>query len=91
MKWLCPGDEAHKVLVAYLTNKNFISQLKQVAHGTHTGSLESLHSLMLAYASKRIDFDPESYEARVALSIMDHNENVGRKQVTGKVHIHCNI
>ena len=68
----------------HLAGKNFQSQIKQVAHGTHTGALESFHSSILAYTSKRVDFDPASYSGRVALAIMDHNENVGRSLKTGK-------
>jgi len=80
LKWLTPGDPAHQVLVEYLSSKNFLSQLRQAAHGTHTGTLENLHSVMLVYASKRIDFDPASYNGRMCLAIMDHNENVGRPE-----------
>lgn len=78
VKWLTPNDPAHKVLVEYLKSDGFLAQLRQTAYGTHTGSLENLHSLILAYCSKRIDFDPASYKGRVSLAILDHNENIGR-------------
>jgi hypothetical protein len=52
-------------------------------HGMHTGSLENLHSLILAYAPKRLDFDPPGYLSRVQLAIIDHNRNVGRATIKG--------
>lgn len=52
-------------------------------HGLHTGSLENLHSLILVYAPKRLDFDPDGYNARVKLAIIDHNYNTGRKYAKG--------
>lgn len=82
---MSPGCPAHEVLVDYLSSPNFVSQLKQAAFGTHTSSLESLHSLMLSYASKRIDFDPNSYKGRISLAILDHNENIQRPSKTGKL------
>lgn len=82
--WLVAGSPAHDVLVQHLSTPNFQKQVKQAAHGTHTGALESFHSLILAYASKRVDFDPPSYNGRVWLAIMDHNENAGRPLKIGK-------
>lgn len=91
VQWLKPGDPAHKVLIDYLSSNHFLNQIAQAAHGSHTGSLESLHSMMLAYAPKRLDFDPRSYEGRIKLAIMDHNENVQRALKLGKnlLCIHC--
>lgn len=83
MKWLTPGSPPHKVLVAHLTSPQFLSQVRQMAHGTHTGALEVLHSSMLAYAPKRLDFDPASYNARIQLAVIDHNENVERPEKLG--------
>ena len=53
-------------------------------HGMHTGSLESLHALILAYAPKLLDFDPPGYQARVQVAIMDHNHNYQRKLRLGE-------
>ena len=50
----------------------------------HTGSLESLHALILAYAPKLLDFDPPGYQARVQVAIMDHNHNYQRKLRLGE-------
>lgn len=85
VQWLKAGDPAHQVLIEYLTSKNFLDQIAQAAHSSHTGTLESLHALMLAYAPKRLDFDPRSYEGRIKLAIMDHNENVQRGVKLGEL------
>lgn len=76
--WLTAGGPAHKVLIEHLHTPQFLSQLEQAAHGRHTGTLEVLHSLILAYASKRIDYDPPAYNGRIQLAIIDHNENCAR-------------
>ena len=49
----------------------------------HTGALESLHSVMLKYAPKRLDFDPASYNGRIQLAILDFNENIHRERQRG--------
>lgn len=66
------------MLTKHLHDTNFVTQLELASHGEHTGRLEVLHSMMLAYVPKRIDFDPPSYEGRIQLAFLDHNENVGR-------------
>ena len=86
--WLLPGSEAHKVLRETLTNPTNVKTLKMLSHGMHTGTLENLHSLILAYAHKRLDFDPPGYNARVMLAIIDHNRNIGRGVQKGKRNKH---
>ena len=83
--FLSAGDPAHKVLVEHVGSKAFLDQLKLCTHGVHTGRLEVLHSMMLAYVSKRINYDPPSYNARIQLAILDHNENCSRKPLYGKL------
>ena len=83
MTWLTPGDAAHELLTNHLHSKAFLSQLELAADGQHTGGLEVLHALFLAYASKRIDFNPHSYKGRIQLAILDHNENCQRSISTG--------
>ena len=78
VQFLQPGSPAHLVLTEHLHSKPFLSQLSLASLGYHTGKLEVLHSMMLAYVPKRIDFDSPSYEGRVQLEFIDHNENVGR-------------
>jgi hypothetical protein len=56
--WITPGEPAHEVLVRLLADSRRISGLRLLNHGMHTGKLENLHSLILAHAPKRLDFDP---------------------------------
>lgn len=84
VQFLGPGDPAHQVLVEHIKSKAFLSQLNLCTHGVHTGKLEVLHSMFLAYVSKRIDYDPPSYHARIQLAILDHNENCTRKPLYGE-------
>ena len=79
VKWLHPGSPGHVALVKVLEQPYTIRTLKLLNHGMHTGKLENLHSLLISYAPKRIDFDPPSYQARVKLAIVDHNRNAARK------------
>ena len=58
----------------FLTLKLFIT----AGHGQHTGIIEVFHSLILAYAPKRINYEPDTYTARIRLAVQDHNENVQR-------------
>ena len=71
------------MLMTLLEKKYLMSALRLPNHGMHTGNLENLHSLILAYAPKRLDFDPPGYRARVQLAIIDHNRNVGRATEIG--------
>ena len=68
--WLEPESPAPDVLLNHLASKNFQSKIKQAARATYTGALVSFRSLILAYTSKRADFDPASYSGGVALAII---------------------
>lgn len=73
------------MLNSHISMPQFLSQIEQLAYGSHTGSLEVFHSLILTYAPKRLDFDVKSYNGRVQLAVLDHNENVGRKVLQGRL------
>lgn len=45
----------------------------------HTGMLESFHSLLLGYSTKRTAYQNEGYLARVQLAVLDHNALTGRE------------
>ena len=81
--WLTPDSAAHRVLTNALESPRLLKTLRLLNHGQHTGALENLHSLILAYAPKRTDFDPPSYRMRIKLAVIDHNRNVGRQILTG--------
>ena len=82
VEWVTPGSEALRVFTDTLTAQRK-NTLRMLSHGQHTGALENLHSLILAYAPKRLDFDPPGYQARVKLAIIEHNSNTGRALQTG--------
>lgn len=82
--WLQPEDPAHRVLLNALNKPKTLQSLRLLNHGLHTGTLENLHSLILVYAPKRLDFDPPGYQARVKLAILDHNHNVSRGSKKGE-------
>ena len=84
VQFLQSNDPAHKALVEHIQSKPFMAQLNLCTHGVHTDKLEVLHSMFLAYVSKRVDYDPPSYNARVQLAVLDHNENCSRKPILGK-------
>lgn len=89
--WLKAGSEAHNVLCKVLGQPRMLNTLRMLNHGQHTGSLENLHSLILAYAPKRIDFDPSSYRTRVKLAVIDHNTNVQRDILTGTLQTELHV
>lgn len=84
-----PRSEAHKVLQDAVNNPANLKTLRMLNHGMHTGTLENVHSLILAYAPKRLDFDPPGYNARVKLAVIDHNRNVGRGVLKGMCNNDC--
>lgn len=86
ISFLEAGDGAHTVLTEHLHSNNFLKQLELCAHGQHTGRLEVLHSLILSYVSKRVDYDPPAYQGRVQLAILDHNENCQRPPILGELN-----
>lgn len=85
--WLAPGSPAATVIHSYLRKPNVEKTLKKLAGGCHTGSLENFHSLITLYAPKRVKLDPDCYEAKVGLAILDHNENCSRAPVRGELQL----
>ena len=85
--WLTKGDPAHNALMKVLTAGRRLQTLRLLNHGMHTGALENLHSLILAYAPKRLDFDPPGYAARVQLAIIDHNRYTARPKAKGSFYV----
>lgn len=78
-KWLEKGSAAWNALKAVVLDKNLLRDLRQMTLFKHTGALEVFHSSMLKYAEKRRHFTYVTMQARLQLSIIDHNHNVGRQ------------
>ncbi|KAK0132604.1 THAP domain-containing protein 4 [Merluccius polli] len=81
-KWLQTDSAAFKTLSDHVLNKTLLKDLNHMTFFKHTGALEVYHSSMLKYTEKRLHFVYSSMKARTLLSVMDHNENVGRQQAT---------
>ncbi|XP_063042261.1 uncharacterized protein LOC134436841 [Engraulis encrasicolus] len=81
-RWLQEDSAAFKTLSEHILNKNLLKDLNQMTLFQHTGALEVYHSSMLKYTQKRLHFFYSFMKARTLLSVMDHNENVGREQAT---------
>ncbi|XP_073713994.1 uncharacterized protein [Misgurnus anguillicaudatus] len=79
-KWLKKGSAAWNALKAVVLDKNLLRVFSQLTLFKHTGNLEVFHSSMLKYAEKRRHFTYVSMQARLQLSVIDHNLNVDRQQ-----------
>ena len=85
--WLNSGSKAHQRLHEIVTNKKFTKDIRRLRMFIHTSALESFHSTMLKYVPKRLHFHQHSYQARVALAVLDHNLNVGRESEDQKTKV----
>lgn len=82
--WLTSGSPAHEKLREIIMNKRFMKSMPYFSEFLHTGYLESFHSVLLMYASKRTFFHLEGYSARVQLAVLDTNFHANRKQAKTK-------
>ena len=81
-KWIKKNSPAYNVIEKVVLDKKNLNDMEHLANTYHTGSLEVFHSLLNSYASKRQEFELNVMVARVKLAILDHNDNVYRKQAT---------
>ncbi|XP_035695017.1 uncharacterized protein LOC118428879 isoform X2 [Branchiostoma floridae] len=79
-KWLEMGSPAHKALGKVVYERQLLKDMAQMTKYKHTGEVEVYHNVVTKYAPKRIHYSYNGMKARVQLSIIDHNENIGRKQ-----------
>uniref|UniRef100_A0A8C5GYH7 Uncharacterized protein n=1 Tax=Gouania willdenowi TaxID=441366 RepID=A0A8C5GYH7_GOUWI len=78
-KWLANDCSAYNALKAVVLDKYLLKDLNQLTLFKHTGGLEVFHSSMLKYAEKRQHYSYVTMQARIQLSVLDHNHNVGRQ------------
>ncbi len=81
-KWIKRDSPAYYALEKIINNKRYLKDIPHLANPLHTGSLEVFHSLINSYAPKRQEFELNVQNARVRLAILDHNNNVNKKQAT---------
>ena len=79
-KWLEKDSPAYLALEKVVNDTRNLKDMEHLTKPYHTGSLEVFHSLINSYASKRQEFELNVMDARVKLAVLDHNNNVGRKQ-----------
>eukprot|EP00057_Strongylocentrotus_purpuratus_P020440 XP_011674914.1 PREDICTED: uncharacterized protein LOC105443459 [Strongylocentrotus purpuratus] len=72
---------SHRALERVLCNTRFRNTLPYYAVFLHTGKLESFHSHMLMYCSKRHAFKYIGYSTRDLLAAMDHKTHLDLKGV----------
>jgi len=77
-EWLTEDSDAHKALKTVVQDKRLLKDLAKLTDFCKTGPLESYHSLILAYAPKRLHFMYAGQRARLQLAALDHNHNVDR-------------
>ena len=81
-RWIKKNSPAYNVIEKVVLDKNNVNEMDYLTNPYHTGSLEVFHSLLNSYASKRQEFELNVMVAHVKLAILNHNDNVYRKQVT---------
>ena len=74
-KWLRLGSAAHNALRKVVLQDTLLRDMKKLCGFHHTGSLEVFHSLLLKYCPKRQHFSYVGMQARIELTILDHNYN----------------
>ncbi|XP_030837617.1 uncharacterized protein LOC105441958 isoform X2 [Strongylocentrotus purpuratus] len=77
-EWLKSGTKAHDALVKIILDKRFLNTLVKFINFRHTGELESLHSHILMYCSKRFSFGYQAYRARNMLAMIDYSKHKDR-------------
>ncbi|XP_057297107.1 uncharacterized protein LOC130626005 [Hydractinia symbiolongicarpus] len=83
-KWIEKHLPAYNALEEIVLDKKNLKDMELLCEPYHTGGVEVFHSLITAYAPKRQHFELNVMNARVKLAILDHNNNVGRKQAVVK-------
>ena len=81
-KWIENDSPAYQALEDIITTPRDLKDMEHMAEPFHTGDIEVFHSLLKCYAPKLQEFELNVMDARVKLAILDHNNNVGRKQDT---------
>ncbi|XP_068089927.1 uncharacterized protein [Hyperolius riggenbachi] len=83
-KWLTTKMPAFEALSKLITSPKLDKDIPHLTLFSQTGILETFHSMVLKYRSKRIHYSMDSMEARTKLAVLAHNRNAGRLQAVVK-------
>ncbi|XP_077306296.1 uncharacterized protein LOC143925711 [Lithobates pipiens] len=80
VQWLKKPSAAFTALEDLVTSNQLKNDVPHLVLYCRTGAIETFHSSVLKYRSKRLHYRMNSMEARTKLAILSHNHNVGRSQ-----------
>lgn len=80
VEWLLKPSAAFKALEDLVMSTKLKNDVPHLVLYCRTGAIETFHSSVLKYRSKRVHLRMNSMEARTKLAILSHNSNVGRSQ-----------
>ena len=83
-KWLKKNSTAFSALENIIRDEKLLKDLPNLVKFKHSGNIEVFHNLKLKYCPKRLAFSYKGMYARTQLAVLDHNENLGRKQAVTK-------
>lgn len=81
-QWLQMSSPAHQELCKIVLNDVLVKDLEKVCDQISTTLLEVFHSVKIRYLPKSIFYGYEKMIAGTQLAALDHNNNVGRDQVS---------
>ncbi|KAK3751567.1 hypothetical protein QZH41_017779 [Actinostola sp. cb2023] len=84
LKWFDRRDKDFEALQKVILEPLLLSSFKYYVRFRHTGSIECVNSLSLAYASKRCSYSYKAYRVRKQLSAIDWNYHIELPTATSK-------
>ncbi|XP_065069298.1 uncharacterized protein LOC135694466 [Rhopilema esculentum] len=84
LPWFKETDGDYKALQQIVLDPKFLNSLQYYTRFRHTGKLECINNLSLAYASKRIAFGFDAFKARKCLAAIDWNSHLNRSPAVNK-------
>ena len=79
-KWMDKKSVADDCIEKIILDPKILKDMVHLVEPYHTGSREVFHFLINAYATNSQELDFNTMNTRVGIAVLDHNNNVGRKQ-----------
>ncbi|XP_018113148.1 uncharacterized protein LOC108713924 [Xenopus laevis] len=79
--WITSEHPAHTPLSRIINDQALLRDISKIEKFCHTRDLESFHSKVLKYKSKRSAFSMDSVYTDTILAALSHNRNVSREDV----------